>query len=392
MERPPRAPLTWPVTISTTVTPWRPSADASADVAGDGLAVEHDHDVRLVEERLAARLETGAAVEAAREHLLELRDTRGDQAAAAGAVGGTLHLDVREPLRPLPARSGVAVGRDGDDQVLGGVQRGERPDHRAGRGTRGFGLTTDRQVVEGAERDRHRQSVQRAVRRQELLHRPGGQRLQLVDRRGVGGHERRGEFLTAQTDAYVREVGVPHPALPHPAALGHEGPQLLRGRVEVELRVALLTRGPQHGAPGLRQILQVVAPHVRQLTLGAASEADEHRDGHRDRRRDHDHAHDPHDRVRSHEEEDDGTAHAEHRQQLHHHPLLLPAGQLGRRLQLHLLARNFGGEGPRWALDDNVAHSSPIPLPDGTVPIGAPVATGSVRGRILLACPVTRGR
>ncbi|AGJ57675.1 hypothetical protein F750_5242 [Streptomyces sp. PAMC 26508] len=61
---------------------------------------------------------------------------------------------------------------------------------------------------------------------------------------------------------------------------------------------------------------------------------------------------------------------------MHHHPLLLPAGQLRRRLQLHLLARNFGGEGPRWALHDNVAHSSPNPLPDGTVPIGAPVATG----------------
>ncbi|QEU76458.1 hypothetical protein CP967_07985 [Streptomyces nitrosporeus] len=63
----------------------------------------------------------------------------------------------------------------------------------------------------------------------------------------------------------------------------------------------------------------------------------------------------------------------------------MPAGQLGGRLQLHLLVRDFGGEGPRWALDDDLAHSSPIPLPDGTVPIGAPVATGPVRGRILLA-------
>ncbi|ESU51464.1 hypothetical protein P376_0555 [Streptomyces sp. HCCB10043] len=48
---------------------------------------------------------------------------------------------------------------------------------------------------------------------------------------------------------------------------------------------------------------------------------------------------------------------------------------------MHLLDRHFGGQGPRWALDDDLAHSSPIPLPDGSVPIGAPVATGSIRGK-----------
>ncbi|RYJ21507.1 hypothetical protein CU044_6305 [Streptomyces sp. L-9-10] len=47
---------------------------------------------------------------------------------------------------------------------------------------------------------------------------------------------------------------------------------------------------------------------------------------------------------------------------------------------MHLLAGYFGRQDPWWALDDDLAHSSPIPLPDGMFPIGAPVATGSIRG------------
>lgn len=87
-----------------------------------GPAVEHDDDMRLVHQRLAIGLEARPAFEPAREQVLQLADARGDQTADTGTVDGPRYLDVRKPLRPFPERGRVPVRRDGDDQVLGGVQ------------------------------------------------------------------------------------------------------------------------------------------------------------------------------------------------------------------------------------------------------------------------------
>lgn len=66
------------------------------------------------------------------------------------------------------------------------------------------------------------------MRGQETLHGSGGQRLQLVDRSGLRCDQGSGQALRAEAHAHLPEVLVTGATLPHPAALGDQGPQLLR--------------------------------------------------------------------------------------------------------------------------------------------------------------------
>ncbi len=96
------------------------------------LLVEYDDDVRLFQEGWAAGLEAGAAFEALLEQQFQLLCGGRDQTAAARSVA-SLGLDVGQPLGPLPVRGRVVPGGEGDDQVVGRVQRGEGGHHGARR-------------------------------------------------------------------------------------------------------------------------------------------------------------------------------------------------------------------------------------------------------------------
>ncbi len=193
-----------------------------------GDAVEHHHQMRLLGNGRPGGMKTRAALQAGGEPVLQFHRVGADQAHAAGAVGDARGLHVRQPLGPLPFGRRLTRGDDGDDQVLGGVQRGEGGGDGSGRAAHGARLAADRHVVEGAQRHRHRQVVEGAVRRQEALHGAGGQRLQLVDRGGLGWDQRRGQGLRTEAHAHLPEVLVGGAPFPHPAALGDQSPQLLR--------------------------------------------------------------------------------------------------------------------------------------------------------------------
>lgn len=141
--------------------------------------------MRLLGDRRSGGVETRTALEDVGQPVLQLHRIGGDQTHAARAVRDAPRLRVRQPLRPFPRGRRLPSGGDRDDQVLGRVQRGEAGRDRSGGAAHGAGFATDRHVVEGAQRDRHRQALERAVRGQETLHGPGGQRLQLVDRSGL---------------------------------------------------------------------------------------------------------------------------------------------------------------------------------------------------------------
>ncbi len=329
-------------------------------VLRQGDAVEDHHDVRFLRQGRRVGVETRTAGQSGGEQVLQLAGIAVDQPATARAVHRAGRLDVRQPLGPLPVGQLLAAGRDHDEQVLGGVQRGQRAGHGPGGGTYGLRVAADGDVVEGPQRDGHRQVVQGAVDGEETLHRTGGQRLQLLDGGGRGGDQAAGEGLRAEADADLGEVLVTGAPFPHPAALGDQSPQLLGRGVQEVLRVPLRLRRVHSRTSGLRQIAQVVAAHVRQLPLGAPAEADHHGDGHGDRRRDHDHAHDLHERLPVREEEHHRATHAEGRQELHQHAFLVPPRQFGRRLQDDLLRGHFGRQCPRRALHDDVAHCHPF--------------------------------
>lgn len=248
------------------------------------------------------------------------------------------------------------------------MQRRQLRHHRPGGTARRIRLPGHRDVVERPDRQRHRQPVQRGVHLQEPLHRARGQRLQLVHRRGLRRHQRRRQALHAQPQPRLPEVLVADPPLPQPRTLRHHRPQLLRGRVQIQLRVPLRPRGPAYLATRLREVLEVVPAHIGHLPLRTTPVAHQLRDHHGHRRHQHQHTHDAHERSRArHEEEDDGGTHAEHRQELHQHALLLPARKFGRSLQSQLLRRNLRRQGPRRAFDDDLAHRSINPSKtDGT--------------------------
>ncbi len=337
-------------------------------VRGHHAAVQHDHQVRLVQHRGHVTAEPRTPLQPGRQHPLQLGEVVAEQPLRTGPVDLPRQLRVRQPLRPVPRGHRTRRGHHRHHQVLGGVQRRQLRDQRPRRAARRLRLPGHRHVVEGPHRHRHRQPVQRGVHLQEALHRTRRQRLQLVHRRRLRRHQRRRQALRAQPQPGLPEVGVADPPLPQPRTVRHHRPQLLRRRVQIQLRVALRPRRPTHLTARLGEVFEVVPAHVGHLPLRTAPEAHQLRHDHSHRRRQHQHAHDAHEGGRArHEEEDDGRAHAEHRQELHQHALLLPARQFGRSFQPQLLRGNLGRQGPRRAFDDDLAHRSINPSKtDGT--------------------------
>ncbi len=350
--------------------------------------------MRLVQQRPAVAREPGPVGQAVGEQLLQFAQVVTEQAARARPVEPARQLAVRKPLRPVPAAGGPRRGDDRHDQVVGGVQGDGLRHQRARRRPGALRLPGDRHVVEGPQRQRHRQPVQLAVHREEPLHGTGAQRLQLVHRRGLRGHQGSGQLLRSQADAHLAEVVVPHPPFPHPAALGHHRPQLLRRGVQIQLSVPLPQCRSADRAPGLGQIAEVVPAYVGHLPLRTATVTDDLRDHHRGRGHQHQHTHDPHERMRvgRGEVEHHRRTHAERRQDLHQHALVLPSRQLRRTLQLQVFRGHFGRQGTRRALDDDLAHRSINPPLRTTVdPPGTPVATVVLRcGRSYLSALTQR--
>lgn len=237
------------------------------------------------------------------------------------------------------------------------MQRHQLRHQRAGGGLRRLRLTGDRHVVERPHRDGHRQPVQGPVHGEELLHRARAHRLQLVHRSGLGSDQRSRQLLRAEPHPHMGEVLVAHAPFPDPAALGDHRPQLFGRGVQIQLYVTLRAGGPADRPTGLRKVFEVVAPHIRHLPLRTATVADQLGDHHSDGRHEHQDTHDPHERrcLRREEEHHRGT-HAEHRQDLHQHALLLPARQFGRGLQRQLVRGYFRRQRPRRSFHDDLAH------------------------------------
>ncbi|QIS73519.1 hypothetical protein HB370_28930 [Streptomyces sp. DSM 40868] len=70
----------------------------------------------------------------------------------------------------------------------------------------------------------------------------------------------------------------------------------------------------------------------------------------------------------------------------------MPPRQFGRWLDNDLFRGHFGRKRPRGALDDNLAHRSPIPLPDPGFPPAAPCPASAGRRVILLSSRGAGGR
>lgn len=290
--------------------------------------------MRPVQQRRCVPAKARAVGQLVAQEGFEFGEVVAEEALGAGPVHTVRKLGVRQPLGPVPPGEGTG-GRDhGDHEVLWRVQRDELADQGPGGALGGLRVAGDREVVEGAHRDRDRHVPQRTMGGEEALHDPRGERFELVDGRGVGSDERGGELLGAQADTGLAEVGVTDPPFPDPAAFGDHRPQLVGSGMEIVLGVALRRCRTADVAPGLRQILQVVTATLRHLSLGAPAVADDLCDHHAERRGEHQRAHDAHEAGHArHEEEHHRRAHADHRQELHQHALLLATREFRRRFE-----------------------------------------------------------
>ncbi len=331
--------------------------------------------MRGVGDRRALRVEAAAALQFLGEQFLDLPEVTDDQPAGAGAVGG-LVLHVRQPLGPLPLGLRARRRHHGDDQVLRRVQGAQLREDGARRPVHGVRVAGDRQVVEGAQRDRERELVQVPVLVEELLHRVRGERFQFVDRRGLRRLQGSGQLLRAESHPYLCEVGVGSPAFPHPFAFGDDRPQLPRIGVQEKLRVTLFTSGAPHFLSLLRQVFEVILALLEHLPGRPLAGLDDLDNSHREGGNHHHAAHDLHERLGAHEQETRRTRHAHHRHEVHQHVVLAFARQLRRSFERQLLTGDIRWKRAGRALDDDNAHRGISPScisQSRTAPVGSTV-------------------
>ncbi len=231
-------------------------------------------------------------------------------------------------------------------------------------------------MIEGAQRDRERQRVQMPVLVEEFLHRVRGERLQLVDRRGLRSLQGRRQLLRAQSHPYLCEVGVRRPAFPNAFALRHDRPQLARVGVDEKLCVTLFACGAPYFLSLLCQVFEVILTLLEHLPGRPLPGLDDLDNSHREGGNHHHAAHDLHERLGAHEQESRRTRHAHHRHEVHQHVVLALARQLRRSFERQLLTGDFGRKRAGRALDDDNAHRGISPScisQSRTAPVGSTV-------------------
>ena len=114
----------------------------------------------------------------------------------------------------------VLLGREHrDHQVLGGVERRRRAEHRPGQRPGRLLRAAQLDPVEGPQVDAGRQVGLQPVDDEQPVQRRGGGRVDLVDGGALGRDQLQGQRLRADAVPDVQEVGVGAAVLPHPGPL-----------------------------------------------------------------------------------------------------------------------------------------------------------------------------
>ena len=224
-------------------------------VARETGAVDDDEHVRGG--RLAARPEPRPVGDVLGQQLEQLVDRLGDEAHRADGIAFARAERVRQPLEPVPLLARVRPGEGGDDERVGRVHERGVDDERAGERPGRTGLAGDLDARPGRQRDRRREPVLHAVGREQAVQSRGRDRVELGQRRGLGGFEGEAQRLRRRAHADVEEVLVLGQALPDAALLlGEQGERRrARGSSTGPPRAAwprrhARCRGPRRGRRG----------------------------------------------------------------------------------------------------------------------------------------------
>ena len=210
--------------------------------------------------------EPRTVAEVRRQQRGDVGQRRGDHPARPDGVRLLGTLGVREPLQPVPVRE-VLLGReDRDREVLGGVERRRRAEHRPGQGPRGLLRPAQLDPVEGPQVDAGRQLRLQPVDDEQPVQRRRGGRVDLVDGGALRRDQLQGQRLRADAVPDVQEVGVGAAVLPHP------GP-LLRQRGEGGGLGVVPVQGPSLLVGGLPGHLAHVGEVAQVLRAGRRSPA-----------------------------------------------------------------------------------------------------------------------
>ncbi len=332
--------------------------------AGQVAAVHDDHQVPVVEAERGGLGEQRPFAEIRSEQVGERGQVVRDQPRGAGRVGaavllGRCRLGVRQPFGPFPLRVPVHREAQADAQVVGGVEGGELGEQRAHQVEHLAAVTADVELRERAQRHRDRQVGDGRVGADEMAQRGRGDRVEVLQRRGLRGAQRRGQALRAGADAHAGEVRVVAAALPQPAALDHR-PEVRRVGLRGDQRGPLIFGDLADLLPQTGEIALVVPPLLVDLRLLRGAAARQRHDDHAEHGGREQRAEDVgHGAAAATDVDERHRAHAEHHRQEEQHLHGARVGALGqqrRRLQQDLAGRRlrhrgatFASRGRRWA-------------------------------------------
>ena len=246
------------------------------------------------------------------------------------------------------------------------------PHERAGRlGVVGRGDADGR---EPAQRHPQRQVGHGAVGGDEPPQRGGRQRIEVLDRPGLGGNQGRGELLAADADPDGAEVVVVGAALPQPLGRRHR-PERVRGRAAPLLAVALGLRDPPDPVAAAGEVAQELPALLLHLPPVLRAGRQQRPDHHGQRRDQEERTRHVGDRVgRAGQQVGDRTQPGQCRQGGEPEVLHAAAGQLGRRLELDVVRGHRRARRPGRPTEPQRRHVSPDPdsarLPGATTPWG----------------------
>ena len=209
--------------------------------------------------------EAGPVAQVGREHRGEVLEGGRHDPLRPDRVGLLRALGVRQPLEPVPVDQ-VAVGRQHrHHEVLGGVERRRRADHRAGQSADRVLLAAQLDPVERPQVDAGRQVGLEPVDHQQPVEGRGARRVDLVDRRALRRDELGRERLGAGAVADLEEVLVGAGVLPHPRPLLGQRRERHRVGVVPGQRPPLLVGGLARDLSDVAEVAEVLGPGAGDL-------------------------------------------------------------------------------------------------------------------------------